>query len=219
MIISDMQGNNEARYHGVPDGWSWALTPDLSADANEARNYRAITGYGIVYETAEGNPATNTRVHLRDMQTWVLSRSTGTWRQVQRSTDVEGDAFLETFAGNNSVAADVRREPDGGVSVTAGGGRNFHFWPSTGRGAIDPGDLAGMWITFKARLVTADANRPDDRASARYVAAAGADYWEDVQSGSNRGIGQGKGKLVTSEWRDFNFHSLTAEQMRANPPG
>ncbi len=220
-IISDMQGLHEGRMHGVPDSSDWARGPRLGM-SNNPGNFRAIIAWGQVYEAAEGNPATNSRVQIKDIETHVLGKD-GRWNRAQFSVMIEGDAFVEDFKGNTSKAADVRAEPDGGVSVTAGGGFNFHFWTVGGRAAIDPANVRGVFTTFKARLVLNNPSRPDDRAQARYVASAGADYWLNTTAQwndfkTNGDVGIGKTKYVRSEWRSFNMHTLTPDELRRNPP-
>lgn len=63
-IISDMQGLHEGRMHGVPDSDDWARGPRLGM-GNNPGNFRAIIAWGQVYEAAEGNPATNSRVKIK----------------------------------------------------------------------------------------------------------------------------------------------------------
>jgi hypothetical protein len=220
-IISDMQGLHEGRMHGVPDSYDWARGPRLGM-GNNPGNFRAIIAWGQVYEAAEGNPATNSRVQIKNIETHILGKD-GRWNRVQFSITVEGGAFVEDFRGNTSKAADVRTEPGGGVSVTAGGGFNVHFWTAGGRAAIDPANVRGVFTTFKARLVLNNPTRPDDRTRARYVASAGADYWlnttaqwADFKTNGDAGIG--KAKYVRSEWRSFNMHTLTPDELRRNPP-
>jgi hypothetical protein len=81
-----------------------------------------------------------------------LSKTDGQWHQVQSSQRVEGAAFREDYVGNINQPANIRSEPDGSISVTAGGGFNFHFRPS-GRASIDPNDISGVFTTVQARLI------------------------------------------------------------------
>jgi hypothetical protein len=162
-------------------------------------------------------------VAIRDIRACILSRTTGTWRQVSSTLAVEGGAYREDFAGDVNRPADVRAERDGSISVTAGGGYNFHFWPTTGRVSIDPEDVAGVFTTVQARLVLADPARADDRAQARYLLCMGGDYWTDLAARwdsfkTNGDVAIGRFKYVRQDWQSFNMISLDAEAVRRTPP-
>lgn len=220
-IISDMQLKHDAKPHGVPDHYDWASGPRLGR-GNNPGEFTAIIPWGQVYECAGGNPAANTRVHLRNIALYILSKSSGEWKLVQNHPTIEGAAYVEDFQGDASKDADVRNEPEGGVSVTAGGGYNYHFF--TKRDTIDPNDIAGVFSTIQARLILNDPNGPDDRAQACYLLSMGADYWRDLTVGwnaqftNNGDVGIGRFKFVTQEWQAFNMISLTGEELLENPP-
>lgn len=221
-IASDMTGQNEGAPHGVPSSWDWAQGPVLTMGKN-ANGWHALTAWGVVYEAAEGNPATNTRVNIRDLQLFFLQKSTGKWLLLQNTSQPDGAAYLEDFSGDVSKPGDVRQEPDGTISVTAGGGYNFHFYPSD-RASINPNDIGGILALFQARLIVGDPNLPDDRSIARYLCGSGADYYPALTGGwpgnltYNPGVGNGKMKYVQSEWRFFALTTLTAAQLTSNLP-
>jgi hypothetical protein len=221
-VIADMTLPHEGHPHGVPASYDWANGPRVGL-GNSPGAFRALIAWGQLYEDAAGNPATNTRVAVRDLRAYVLSRATGTWRLVQSSTAVEGSAYREDFVDDVNRSADIRPEPDGGISVTAGGGFNFHFWPTTGRVAIAPDDVGGVFTTVQARLVVGDPTRGDDRAKARYLLDVGADYWKDLTAdwdhfATNGDVGIGRFKYVRADWQSFNMTSLDADTLRRNPP-
>ncbi|WP_197076778.1 RICIN domain-containing protein [Hymenobacter terrenus] len=179
--------------------------------------------WGQVYETVAGNPATNSRVQLKGLQAHYLSKTDNQWRLLTGSVDVQGAAYVEDFAGDVNKPADLRNEPDGSVSVTAGNGYNFHFWSSNGRASINPTDIAGILITCQARLIVNNPNLPDDRASAKYILSVGGDYWKDLTARwdnwtTNGDFAIGRFKYVTSDWRVFSAHTLTENQLWQNPP-
>ena len=91
-IAGDMQGKNEAYPHGVPLSYEWANGPVVIM-GNNSKGWQAITSWGAVYEDSKGNPATNTRVNIRDMQTYVLLQSTGKWLLVQNTSSPMGAAY------------------------------------------------------------------------------------------------------------------------------
>jgi hypothetical protein len=182
-----------------------------------------MTAWGQLYEAATGNPATNTRVQIRNIRAYMLSQRDGQWHPLQSSIKVEGAAYREDFAGDVNRPADIRYEPDGSISVKAGDGYNFHFWPATGRASIDPNDVAGILTTVQARLVIDNPQQANDIALARYVLSMGGDYWLNLTAGwdnwtTNGDIGIGKFKYVTAEWRAFNMSTLSSAQISQNPP-
>jgi hypothetical protein len=222
-MIGDMSLPHEARPSGVPDSYDWSRGPRLGR-GNDPGTFVRLIAWGHLYEAVGSNPASNTRVQLKDIETWLLSRATGEWTLLQASEVVAGAAFREDYSDNANVPADIRLEAEGGVSVTAGGGYNFHFWPTSGRAPIDPVDVAGVVTRVRARLILDDPNRPDDRSSARYILGMGADYWrkEDSQYSADfrdvADLGIGRFRFVTREWQSFYMHTLSPEQLQDNPP-
>jgi hypothetical protein len=222
-IVDDMTLPHEGRPHGVPDSYDWARHPVMGMGNHPPAAWRAITAWGQLYEDASGNPASNTRVGIRLIRTYLLSKRDGKWRLVQSSDDVHGAAYREDFVNDTNHAAGIRREPGGGVSVHAGGGFNFHFWPSTGRAEMEAADIAGVFTTVEARLIVDDPAKPDDRQSARYLLSMGGDYWLDRKAEwyhfkTNQGIATGRFKVVRVNWQAFNMTTLNREQLNKNRP-
>lgn len=221
-IAADMTGQDEAPPQGVPSSFDWADGPVIEM-GNNPNGWQAITAWGAVYVPVQGNPATNTRVNLRDVQLYFLQRSTGAWLLLQNTSQPQGADYLDDFAGDVSQPGDVRQEPDGTISVTAGGGYCFHFWPAD-RASINPNDVGGVLVLLQARLIVGNPSLPDDRSIAQYIAGAGADYYPALTGGwpgnlsYNPGVGIGKMKYVQDEWRFYAMTTLTADQLAANPP-
>lgn len=223
VIISDMANPHEGRPHGVPSSFDWYYRPVIH-HALPLNNYHAYTCYGQFYEDQQETQATNTRVQVRNLRTWYLSKSQGIWIPLQDSLPViEGKWFPENHSSIYGIPADDRPESDGGISATAGFGVSegmcYHFWIRD-RAAIDPGDINGILVTLEARLIVADPSLPDDRNLAKYILNVGADYWTSVTGGTNSqgDIGMGRFKYVTPTWRHYNFTTVTAENLRSNPP-
>jgi hypothetical protein len=221
-IAADMQGQNEGFPHGVPLSYDWANGP-VVVMGNNSTGWKAITAWGALYEAAEGNPATNTRVNIRNMQTYFLQKSSGKWLLLQNTSHPDGAAYVEDFSGDVNKPADVRTEPDGTISATAGGGFNFHFYP-TDRASINPSDIGGIVTVVEARLIVGDPTKGDDRSSARYVLSSGADYYPALTGGwpgsadFNPSVALGKMKYVKTEWRSFAMSTLSQSQLESNPP-
>lgn len=224
IIINDMKLPHEGKPHGVPESYDWFSRPVIHA-GNNPGSMKALALWGQLYEDRQGNPATNTRVQIRNVKSYMLSKRTNSWHLLQNSLTVEGAAYAEDFAHNINKPADIRYESDGSMSVTAGGGYNFHYWAPwpQHRVWIDPGDIAGIFTTVEARLILNNQNAPDDRASARYVLSMGADYWIDLMSPwdywrTNSDIGCGRFKYVTTGWQSFNMITIPEGEIRRNPP-
>jgi hypothetical protein len=217
-----MQGKNEGYPHGVPLSYQWANGP-VVVMGNHSNGWQAITSWGAVYVDSKGNPATNTRVNIRNMQTYFLQQSSGKWLSLQNTSTPTGAAYREDFSGDINRPADLRLESDGSISATAGEGYNFHFYPA-GRASIDPNDIGGIVVVLEARLIVADPAKPDDRTSARYLCGGGADYYPALAGGwpgnasFNPGVAIGKMKYVQNDWRSFAMTTLTQAQLRSNPP-
>lgn len=222
-IIADMTLPHEGLPHGVPTHYDWQQHPRLGMGATPG-TFTAAIAWGQLYEDAATNPATNTRVQIRNIRMYYLSTSRGTWHLLQHTEHVEGALYREDFVDNVNVTPDVREAPDGGgITVTAGDGYNYHFWPASGRVPIDPEDIGGVFTTVQARLIVANETQPDDRAQARYLLSMGGDYWLNLnavwdQWRTNGDIGIGRFKYVTPDWQAFNMITLAPDAVRANPP-
>ncbi|WP_404786110.1 PA14 domain-containing protein [Altericista sp. CCNU0014] len=212
---------------GVPSNWDWAKGPTGGYGNNIPSGWNAFTAWGQIYVEKGWNPPanSNTRVQITNLDSWYLSKATGKWIQIQQADTVMGAAFVEDFKNNAAKAADVKDESKngGGISVTAGYGYNYHFW--TDRASIaNPSDIDGIYTRFQSRLVLNDPNGVDDRASARYLANDGADYWRDMTSGwspdwsTNGGVGGGRFKFVKKDWQNFTMTTLPVDRLLKNPP-
>ncbi|MFQ5512478.1 MAG: hypothetical protein ACE5EO_11590 [Candidatus Krumholzibacteriia bacterium] len=221
-IIDDVTLPHQARLHGLPLDFDWALAPIGTAGNNAPANYSAMTGWGQVYEGANGNRAKNTRIQIRNFRSYVLSKQDNQWHLLQSPASVVGGAWREDFLDNINKPADIRAEADGGISVKVGGGYNFHFFPQT-RATIVPGDIGGIFVTTQARLILDDPSGRDDRSRARYLLDIGGDYWIDLFTEfddftTNTEIFLARFRYVTTGWHWFNMTSLSEAEIRQNPP-
>ena len=221
-IIGDITLPHEGLPHGVPSSYDWSQKPRRGAQ-QPPEDWTAAIAWGQLYEWIEGNPATNTRVQIRDMEMLYLSKSDGQWHQLQKSLRVEGSAYREDFVDNINKPADSRTEPDGSMSVTAGDGYNFHYWPSAGRVEFPENDVEGCFVTVQCRLILDDPDGVDDRAEAKYLMSVGGDWWESLtavwdQWTTNADMGIGRFRFVTPEWKGYNMISLPVDKVRENPP-
>jgi hypothetical protein len=218
-IAGDMQLANDAAPHGAPR----ASASEIMTGNTPPEGWHAMTATGQLYRDASDSVDRNTRIEFRDMEAYVLSKTTNTWSLLQGSVSVRGRTWNEANEGHSS-APKFRNSADGSVSVKLAHGRILNFFPKTSRGSLDSSDVAGIFTTVQARLIVDKANRPDDRAVAKYLIRVGGEYWKGLTThpagdGSNSvTIGTGRYKYVTTEWQNFNFTTLTPDQLAANPP-
>jgi hypothetical protein len=209
-----MSGPHEGALHGVPSSYSWATTP-VVADPTDASGYTAITGWGVVYADANATePAQGTvRVELKNLVAYVWSNSQAKWVQVQASPQVIGADYVEDFANNASIATDWRTEPDGGISGSTVPGYDIHFYPPS-RGNVTPSDIGAVFVSYQARLIGANAS------TARYLANAGADWWQTPTAPypANAGVGQGRFMYLSPNWSAIDFYSGGIYGPAAYPP-
>lgn len=221
-IVDDMQPPHEGAPHGVPKEYNWAFAPRVGL-GNNPGNFGAMTAWGQVYVAATGNAASNTRIQIREIKSYVLSKRDNKWYLLQSSKEVDGNAYREDFAGDISIPANVRREQDGSISVKVDKGYNYHFWCACSKATIDRDNIKGVFTTVQARLVVDNPQKPDDRAQARYLLSMGGDYWLSLTTKwdngkTNADIGIGKFKYVKNQWQAFNMTTLSPTAIRRNPP-
>jgi hypothetical protein len=221
-IIQDSTLPHEGRPHGVDDSVDWSQTPRIGM-GNDPGNFRAMTAWGQLYMDRAGSSATNTRVQIRNIRAYSLSKRDGQWHVWQSSTSVDGAAYREDFAGDVNIPALARAEAGGGLSVKLVDGYNYHFWPTSDRASFDPQDIAGVFTTVQARLVIDDPQKPDDRDQARLLLCMGGDYWLNTTAQwdkwkTNGDIAIARFKYVKKGWQAFNMTTLSAEDLRKNPP-
>ena len=220
-IIYDMVPPHEGIPKGVPINTGWALGPRVGMGDNP-KGFKAMTAWGHLYEVVEGNPATNSRVQIKNIQAYMLSKQDGKWHLLQSSKKVEGAAYREDYTDNVNKPADIRYEKDGSLSVKTSPGYNYHFWPAS-RAIIDPNHVSGIFTTVQARLILDNPQKIDDRSKARYLLSMGGDYWQSLNAHwdnwtTNGDIGIGKFKYVKTEWQAFNMTTLSPTEIRQNPP-
>jgi len=221
-IINDMILPHEGLPHGVPLNIDWSQKPRAGAP-EPGVGWTAAIAWGQVYEWAEGSPATNTRIQIKDLEMYYLSKSDHKWHLLQKSLKVGGANYVEDFAGDVNKPANFRTESDGSISTTCGGGYNFHFWPSSGRVTIPVDDVAGCFTTVKARIILNDKNGIDDRINAKYLMSVGGDWWLSLTAPwdnwkTNWDIGISRFRFITPEWKSFSMYSVPADTIRKNPP-
>ncbi len=204
-----MAGSHAGALAGVPATYSWARHAEVDNASNGAMP--AMTAWGQIYAEAgrtEPEPST-VRIEIKDMRTYIWSRSGGGWSLLQDSERVSGLHYRNDFHADVTEGADLRTEPDGGASVSMVPGYNFHFWPADGRAAVRPGDAAAVITTFMARLIGPGSS------AAVYLANAGGDWWRSMTvpfdhhgpGANNDQIGEGRFVALSAAWTTVGFYT------------
>jgi hypothetical protein len=221
-IISDMKLPQEGLPHGVPASYNWQAKP-RPGEVEPPAGWTAAIAWGQVYEWAGSSTSTNTRIQIKDLALYYLNKKDNKWHLLQSSVRVSGANYREDFVGDVNKPADIRVESDGSISTTCGGGYNFHFWPSSGRSKFPANEVAGCFVTVKARLIVGDKTKPDDRDQAKYLMSVGGDWWQSLTAPwdnfkTNADMGIGRFRFISNEWKSFNMYSVPADTIRNNPP-
>jgi len=215
-LINDMFLPSEGVPAGVPDWIDWKHGPRVNYGIYVPEDWNAIYVWGQVYADAEQpNPDVDfplARVHLKDLQLYIY-RGNGTWSLVQNARDPTGDSFVEDFEDNVNKPADIRKEPGGGISIQAGSGFNFHFYPNR-KTRINPDDIEGVFAVCKARLIGTESYDT----LPKYLINIGGDYWRNTSANwapdyeNNDDIAIGRFKYITTEWQYFTMHTFSLEE-------
>ncbi|NLD55729.1 MAG: hypothetical protein GX652_13835 [Burkholderiaceae bacterium] len=230
-VKDDMAGSHEATSPQLGASDYYANGPALRQGPPGAGRF-ALGGYGQIY-VGSGHAAPNARVQLRNLETYAYTG--GVWKRVQYSERVKGAFYSASYAGSGTTAATaIRNEPTGGVSVKLVANRLFRFWPESGLTAslVDPATVEAVFTTVQARLIQDDGTVADD-ASAKLLVNTAAEWRDQADFESlyaaevpaaakfvgNDQIGNGKLRLVTSQWQAMNFHSGSSAQADALAAG
>jgi len=214
-IQYDMAGPHEAAPAGVPTDWSWAQHPVVDNPVPPS-NCTSLTAWGTVYAVAGAPEPTGVRVELKDIESYLFLKGQGKWVRAQASVQVTGWHDADDFS-NAGTAVNWNSEPDGGISADLVNGYNVEFYPTGGRGTMDPTDVEGAYTTVQARLIGPDAG------TAQYLANMGGDWWENATVGfgdgsHNPGIGQGRFVHLGTDWKAVSFYSGGGYGPAASPP-
>lgn len=222
IIENDMILPHEGELNGLPVEFDWSEYPRIGWGNNPPSDWFAMIPWGQVYRDPNPIKTSNTRIQIKNFQAWYLN-SDNIWVEWVITSDIFGAHYLENYADDFNVEAQIRQEETGGISIKFLDGYNFHFWASKGRVTIDPDHINGVWISVQARLILDNADMVDDRNQANFLLGVGGDYWKNLNIGwdnfkSSGDIAIGRMKYLTKEWKSFNMHTLLPEQLSDFPP-
>ncbi len=217
---------NDPRGVNTPD-WHKKKYPHLVND----KYWNWLLPWFVHFEGV-GHAATNVRIQMRAMKVFAKSKSTGKWRQVNRSE--EAGAIICPHGSNYyhcERKGELRKEASGGVSARPINNFNFHGWWGS-REKIDGADLAAIMVTLQARLIPDQLDKPDDRPKAKMLMQVGADYYRRDDSADTvlPAVGLSRVKFLTSQWQSYTMTTfsdvgiqepgggISEKDFRANPP-
>jgi len=217
-LENDMFLPHEGLPAGIPDSYDWKFGPRLGYGINIPEDWNAVTAWGQVFaDQDQPNPDIDfplARVHIKDLQLYIYQED-GTWKIIQNIRNPSGASYVEDFANNENKPASIRNEEGGGISIQAGSGYNFHFYPD-GKNTLDKNNIAGVFVVCKARLIGTE----NYDTLPKYLISIGGDYWRNLTAAwksdwsNNNDIGIGRFKYVKPEWEYFTMHTFSQEEVK-----
>lgn len=225
----NFMGNNP-RYSNNP---TWSIYYDNPTYAGKVA--KSALPWVVVFDGVN-HSASNVAVEMRNMRTYIKSRSTGKWLSMSGPAGTSGTYYGKPSTGLPDKKETAIRQSADSSTVKLPADRNYfwHGWGVSGHVAVDADDTDAIFVTVQARIVVADSSRPDDLALAQVGLQVGADYYLDAKSIYTEGyapaIGISRTKTITRQWQAFNFATLsdvgnqqpgggiTEASLRATPP-
>ncbi len=203
-ITTTASGTNEIFPHGVPSSWDWAQGSQVPSSAPSG--YTALTGWGIIYLSADSTP-TSATFDITNFKVWMQASSG--WKLNQQGS-FSGAAYNEDFSGNSSVG--ISQQPiTGGIRVgPIPSAHNFHYYFDN-RALIPAGYTGKFVIAFSVK----------QNGVGKYGSAAGGDWWLNLSASypNNAAIGQGRMMaLVNGSETLIGYTNMTLAQLTASHP-
>jgi len=219
-LENDMFLPHEGIPAGVPEYYGWQKGPASTYGINIPSDWNAILAWGQVYADKDlPNPNKDfplVSVHIKDLQLFIYYDD-GSWKMVQNIRDPDGHLYVEGFEDNENKPAAIKKEIGGGISIQAGSGYNFHFYPDKRNIIANKENIKGVFVVCKARLLGAENyDQPP-----KYLICIGGDYWRNLNArwkddfSNNNDIAIGRFKYVTPEWQYFTMHTFSEEEVKS----
>lgn len=226
-VDSDPSIGYEQIPEGVPGWYDWYSHAVIKDPADKgALAYAAPWGY--IYNVRTGNPLPKDRVEVRDLQEWVLSKSTQAWTALYTKPEPIGGAlYPDDFVTGSVVCAKLDTTTDPGSTISSpnvdcnGNPVTMHLWHLFGADAnarvklADPGDVAAITARFRVRLAETNPRSP---LYPGYIACAGADWWSAPSGGTVNGAATGRCVTVKAEWRTVLVTTVPIGSILSTPP-
>lgn len=204
-LISDQRDPHVSLPDGVPLSYDWSQHPRTGLGLNGGGSW--ANAWGQIYSS--NNPATNTLVQVANLQLWLLNG--GTWTKLvdckpRGGRGIDAGFFRSDYAGNITSPEQPLALLDGSRAGEPNPAYNLHFFPQ-GRVQLPQGYTCIVGC-FDARLVLQAPNGVDDRASSRFIASCGGDYYSSAGGLPPRGDWtEGRFRRVTNDWTTYTCHA------------
>ena len=222
-VVDDMTLPHEGRPQDVWNTSDWGEGPRMGKGNNIPSDWPepCFIPWGAVFLEDGTSPSSDVRAQIRNVKGYIYSKSRGQW-EMTHSGDFGGGWYKTDYTSGSGGTR--QNEPDangGGVSVTLASHNIFHFWGNA-RVPFDRNDLGGVFTSVEFRLTGSG-----DMSKARYLVHMGGDYYEsptwsfDPDNPDWSGVGDaaiGRFRFATGDWQTVTMHTMTTEQIRANPP-
>lgn len=145
----------------------------------EPLTWNAIAPWFVIYPGVD-HAATNVRVKIYKIEIYTLSKLTNLWQRLDTGKGNPTWAGVYDFNLTTGVGAINKRvEPDGLTSYKFDD--SFHpIHGGAGKYVIDGNDIACVYATLTAELITDDPIGVDQRDLAQITVTVGADYYFDI---------------------------------------
>ena len=221
-LFNDMFLSHQNVPHCVPNQYGWKHGPVKTYGIKPPEGWDAVVSWGQVYAVErEPNPDINfplARVHLKDLRLYSYHKD-GTWKLMLNDQNPIGEMYAEDYEDYPDKPyykkAEIMEEAEGGISIQAGSGYNFHFY-SDKKQTVDIDNLTGFFVVCKARLIGYESYKT----MPKYIVNVGGDWYKsksashDPDLTNNGDIAIGRFKLVTPEWQYIIMHTFSKYQIR-----
>jgi hypothetical protein len=173
----------------------WSKLPDIAHDE--------VDGWAMIIWDGHSVAAPNTALEVRDFRLLGL---TDRWSLI--ASTIYGSRVNDPNFGSAQYGSAGR-----GPVFVCPPNRGVRFYHGMTR---YPAGIKGIVSTFEARLVRIDTSKPDDRAYAKLLVNAGADWRSRANPGNIQAAMCSRLKLATNEWQRFGATTLVPTELRAS---
>lgn len=214
-VVHDHHHNHEGLPQSLPNDHVLKYSPEVE-NGHDTSGMGWMFPFGIIENSDKyGNKYYNAKVHIRNIETYILED--GAWKRMQNtnsilerqlSSEVEDIHIVE-------VEEDEYIIENEGFSLKPRKRYGHKFWCAP---VQIPVDIDGIHVRYQVRLETYDLLRPDVLEKTRYIACAGAEFGNfNYLAGRMYLSGIGRFRYVTPEWNYVTYTSLNEYELKLVP--
>lgn len=205
-------GENTAHF-GWADGRSGA---GIHKPATPDARYNYLMAWNMVYPEQGKTANPDASVEMQNFRTYVHTKD-GQWLEVlnQNNSGMGGGLSDADFADPYAVYDSPITNTNDGVASFKAPPPGFNFQPWIGdRGAFDNQNIDGIYISGLVRSDRSDSNLVIDQGADWYARQSGT----AVGTENSDGVGTSNWLRLTDSWQPLLYSTLSAEELRRNPP-